>query len=249
MTAAIPEEARQRLELMLTGQVSSGGAMPVIKPFTHRPGHEKAPDPEEYRSDDCLWFFNAVPAYVDETGDLDFYHKVLPYADQGEATVFGHLRRALEFNLERTGKHGLPCGLPADWNDCLKLGYNGESLFVAFQVRLGLTVYAEIAERLGLPDEAAWALAQRDEAGRRHPGCAWDGDWFIWAIAEDGTVYGTQEYAEGQVYLNTQVWAVISGAATPEQAAALHADGQGAAGHALRADAVAPRRSSRPRWT
>ena len=28
--------------------------------------------------------------------------------DHGEATVFGHLRRALEFNLERTGRNGLP---------------------------------------------------------------------------------------------------------------------------------------------
>ncbi len=88
---------------------------------------------------------------------------MLPYADQGEDTVFGHLRRALEFNLERTGRNGLPCGLSADWNDCLRLGYYGESLFVAFQLRLGLTVYAEIAERLGKPDEAAWALAHRDK--------------------------------------------------------------------------------------
>ena len=239
VAAAIPEEARQRLELMLTGQVSSGGAMPD-RPALRRtiPARKKPPLREEYRSDDCLWFFNAVPAYVNETGDLDFYNKVLPYADQGEATVLGHLRRALEFNLERTGKHGLPCGLAADWNDCLKLGYHGESLFVAFQVRLGLTVYAEIAERLGKPEEAAWALAQREKLDAAIQACAWDGDWFIWAIGEDGTVYGTKEYAEGQVYLNTQVWSVISGAATPEQAAALHADGPGAAGHALRADAV-----------
>jgi N,N'-diacetylchitobiose phosphorylase len=31
-------------------------------------------------------------------------------------------------------------------------------------------------------------------------------------------VYGTQGAEEGQIYLNTQLWAVISGAATPEQA-------------------------------
>jgi N,N'-diacetylchitobiose phosphorylase len=219
VVTAIPEEARKRLELMLTGQLSTGGAMPVIKPFEHRPGHEKAPALEEYRSDDCLWFFNVLPAYVGETGDLGFYNRVLPYADQGEATVFGHLRRALEFNLERTGKHGLPCGLAADWNDCLRLGYFGESLFVAFQVRLGLTVYAEVAERIGKPDEVKWALAQRNTLDASIQACAWDGEWFIWAIGEDGTLYGTKECNEGQIYLNTQVWSVISGAAAPEQAA------------------------------
>ncbi len=218
VTAAIPEEARERLELMLTGQVSNGGAMPLIQPFGHRPGQEQAPPGEEFRSDDCLWFFNAVPAYVAETGDIAFYDKVLPYADHGEATVFGHLRRALEFNLERTGRNGLPCGLAADWNDCLHLGYQGESLFVAFQVRLGLTIYAEIADRLGRPDERKWALAQRETLDGKIQACAWDGDWFIWAIDDQGKVYGTHEFDEGQIYLNTQVWSVISEAATPEQA-------------------------------
>jgi N,N'-diacetylchitobiose phosphorylase len=218
VTAAIPEEAQARLELMLTGQMSNGGAMPIVKPFDHHPGREKGPAPEEYRSDDCLWFFNTIPALVNETGDLSFYHKRLPYADQGEDTVFGHLRRALEFNLTRTGRHGLPCGLSADWNDCLRLGYHGESLFVAFQLRLGLTTYAAIAERLGKPEEAAWALDRRKALDERIQARTWDGEWFIWAIGEDGTFYGTRRNAEGRIYLNTQLWAVISGAATPEQA-------------------------------
>ncbi len=218
VTAAIPDEAQARLELMLTGQLSNGGAIPIIKPFEHRPGHEPLPDLEAYRSDDCLWFFNTVPAFAGETGDWEFYNKVLPYADEGQATVLGHLRRALEFNLERSGKNGLPCGLSADWNDTLQLGYHGESLFVAFQLRLGFTVYADIAERLHQTQEAAWALAERDKLDANIQACAWDGEWFIWAIAEDGTVYGTHEYEEGQVYLNTQLWSIISGAATAEQA-------------------------------
>ena len=219
VAAAIPDAARARLELMLTGQLANGGAIPVIKPFEHRPGHEQPPPDEEYRSDDCLWFFNAVPAFVGEIGDFDFYTQVLPYADHGEDTVFGHLRRALEFNLERTGRNNLPCGLSADWNDCLRLGYYGESLFVAFQLRLGLSVYAEVAVQLAQPDEAGWALAHRDKLDMYIQRYTWDGDWFIWAITEDGTVYGTKDYDEGQVYLNTQVWSVLSGAATAEQAA------------------------------
>ncbi len=215
---AIPEQARERLELLLTGQVQNGGAIPVIRPFEHHPGHEQAPAPEEFRSDDCLWFFDAVPAYVNETGDLAFYDKTLPYADQGEDTVFGHLRRALEFNLERTGRNGLTCGLLADWNDCLKLGFHGESLFVAFQVYRGLKILAEIAALTNRPADKAWAEAQRARLEERIRAYAWDGEWFIWAVGEDGTVYGTKDFEEGQVYLNTQVWAVISGAATPEQA-------------------------------
>jgi cellobiose phosphorylase len=221
MLGAIPllrEGVKPRLELMLTGQVANGGAIPVIKPFAHRPGHEIAPPAEEYRSDDCLWFFNAIPAYVAETGDTGFYNKVLPYADHGEATVFSHLRQALEFNLTRTGRNGLPCGLAADWNDCIRLGYKGESVFVAFQVRFGLSVYADIAGMLNQPQEAAWARSELAALDSKVQKVCWDGEWFIWAIGQDGTVFGTKNFAEGQVYMNTQVWAVMSGAATPAQA-------------------------------
>jgi N,N'-diacetylchitobiose phosphorylase len=214
--SAIPEETRERLELMITGQCSNGGAISLIKAFEHHPGKEKTPT--HYRSDDCLWLFNTVPAYVKETGDLSLYEKVLPYADEGEDTVFGHLRRAIEFNLERSGSHGLPCGLGADWNDCLNLGVHGESVFVAFQLRYGLTVYAEIAEILGKPHEVVWAnnhLKKLDENIQKY---TWDGEWFIRALREDGRVIGRKIDPEGSIFLNAQSWAIISGAATTQQA-------------------------------
>jgi cellobiose phosphorylase len=213
----LKDQIKARLELMLTGQVSNGGAMPVVKPFDHKPGQEPAPKREEYRSDDCQWFFNAIPDYVAETGDFDFYNKVLPYSDQGEATVFGHLRRALEFNLERSGRNGLPCGLHADWNDCVKMGYNGESVMVAFQLRLGLVTYAGIADRLGKPEEAAWARAEQAKLEANIQAAAWDGEWYLWAIGQDGHRYGSKTEEEGKIYINTQVWAVMSGAASTEQ--------------------------------
>ena len=217
VTPLLKTDMRARLELMLTGQVACGGAMPLVRPFDHRPGHEPAPKAEDFRSDDCLWLFHAVPAYVAETGELDFYDKVLPYADEGSATVFGHLRRALEFNLERTGRNGLPCGLSADWNDCCKLGYTGESVMVAFQVCYGLAVYREVAQRLGRKQEVAWATAERTKLEQVILRTCWDGDWFIWATGKDGTRFGTKQMEEGKVYLNTQVWSVISGVASEAQ--------------------------------
>ncbi len=214
----IPEEAHSRLELMLTGQYSHGGAMPVVKPFEHRPGHEELIPVEEHRGDDCLWLFNTVPAYVKETGDLAFLDRVLPYADQGEATVLGHLKQALQFNLDHCGAHGLPCGLLADWNDTLNLGPRGESLFLAFQLRFAFTTYVEICELRGQEDEAAWAgehLRQLDQDIDEH---AWDGAWFVRAFSEDGEVIGSCRNEEGEIWLNSQSWAVLSGAASPEQA-------------------------------
>lgn len=219
VTAMLPQTVRERLILMLSAQDATGGAQPEVRPWSHRPGDMPTTPEARYRSDDCLWFFNAIPAYVAETGEETFYRLTVPFADQGEATVLGHLRRAIEFNLARSGAHGLPCGLLADWNDCLKLGYNGESVFVAFQLRLALKTYAGIAASLALPAESAWAESELAALDCKIAEVCWDGDWFIWAIAEDGTVFGTKDYPEGQVYLNTQAWAILSGAATPDQSA------------------------------
>jgi N,N'-diacetylchitobiose phosphorylase len=217
----IPAEAGKRLELMITGQCANGGAMPVIKPFEHRPGQEKQPAENAFRSDDCMWLFNTVPAYVKETGDLAFYRKVLPYADCGEDTVLGHLKRAIEFNLHYRGEHGLPAAMSADWNDCLGLGRYGESVFVAFQLRYALTVYADICTRLEQPSEVAWAEQQRgelDAAIQRH---CWDGRWFVRAFRDDGTALGVARNTQGRIFLESNSWAVISGAATSEQAETL----------------------------
>jgi len=214
----IPDEARQRLELMLTGQVSTGGAMPVVNKIAHKPGQESAPHENEYRSDDCLWHFNVIPAYVKETGDITFYDKVLPYADKGEDTVLGHMRKAIQFNLDRSGKHGLPCGLLADWNDCLKFGHDGETVFVALQLRLAFKVYIEVCDMLNRPSEIEWAkplLAKLDENIQKH---AWDGEWFMRGYRVDGFKFGSKESDQGNIYLNPQAWAVMSGAATKEQA-------------------------------
>ncbi len=214
----ITDQARERLELMITGQVSTGGAMPVVKQFAHHPGRETPPDEKAYRSDDCLWLFPSIDVYVKESGNLAFYEKVLPYADVGEDTVLGHLRRAIEFNLERSGAHGLPCGLSADWNDCLELGHEGESVFVAFQLRWALQNYIDVCQRLNKPDEIAWAqplLETLDDNLDKH---CWDGEWYLRAFRYDGLKFGSHKSKEGSIFLNAQSWAVLSGHASEEKA-------------------------------
>jgi N,N'-diacetylchitobiose phosphorylase len=213
----IPDEARERLELMITGQVSTGGAMPLVKPFAHKPGKEKAPDEKEYRSDDCMWLFNTIPAYVKETGDIPFYEKVLPYADKGDDTVLGHMRRALQFSLGRSGKHGLPCGLLVDWNDCLALGHDGETVFVAFQLRYALKTYIEICEVLKKAEDIRWAnehLKRLDDNLEKH---AWDGEWYLRAYRADGLKFGSNESEEASIFLEPQPWAILSGHISKER--------------------------------
>jgi cellobiose phosphorylase len=184
--------------------------MPVVKPFAHKPGHEKSPDEKDYRSDDSLWLFITVPAYVKETGDLSFYKKMLPYADKGEDTVLGHLKKAIQFSLDRSGSHGFPCGLSADWNDCLVLGHKGETIFVAFQLRYALKVYIEICTILNFHDEVLWAENHLRILDQNLEKYAWDGEWYLRAYREDGLKFGSAENNEASIFLEPQPWAVIS---------------------------------------
>ena len=46
----------------------------------------------------------------------------------------------------------------------------------------------------------------------------WDGDWFLRAFDDAGNPVGTAKTEEGRLWLESQTWAVLSGAADPEKA-------------------------------
>lgn len=214
---SIPEAARERLNLLLTGQTAEGGALPLVHPLTHAPGKEAAPALAEYRSDDALWLPLSVTALVNETGDLDYLSATLPYADAGEDTVLGHLVQALRFSLEHRGAHGLVQGLAADWNDCLQFGVEGESMFSTFLLANGLRAVSELAALIDHGDVAAWCVEQLSLLLEAIEG-AWDGEWYVRGISAVGVPLGSADADEGRIYLEPNVWAVISGAASPGRA-------------------------------
>jgi len=203
---------------MLAGQLSSGGALPCVR-FDMTPGRllpeERAP---KYRCDDTLWLFPAVSSYVKETGDTAFLDTVVPYADKGEDTVYGHLVRALRFSLVRLGRHRLVLGLEADWNDCIRLGEKGESVFASFQLHLGLMLTAELAELKGKDADAAWMRHDAKKLAANLQKHAWEGEQFVRALSGvDDTVVGSARNPEGSTFLNPQAWAVIGGVVSQEQ--------------------------------
>ena len=143
-----PKMAKEKITFMLSAQVNNGAGLPLVK-FNHNPGHEDTPDDESYvratghpayRADDAMWLFPTIYKYLAETGDLSYLDEVIPFANKDEATVYEHLKRALEFTNNNLGKHNMPVGLHADWNDCLRHGKQGESTFLAFQYYYALNI-------------------------------------------------------------------------------------------------------------
>lgn len=221
-----PEQAAEKIRFMLSAQVDNGGGLPLVK-FTHNPGHEDTPDDPSYvqetghpayRADDALWLFPTVYKYLAETGNLAFLDEVIPYANKGAATVYEHLQRAIDFSLEHLGPHGMPAGLYADWNDCLRLGAEGESSFVAFQLVLALRIQKQLAEEKGDAAAAEKLEKQLADFSALVEKLCWNEDRYIRGFTEKGEVIGRRTDPEANLWLNPQSWAVISGLADSEKA-------------------------------
>lgn len=221
-----PEMAVEKIRFMLSAQVNNGGGLPLVK-FTHNAGHEDTPDDASYvqetghphyRADDALWLFPTVYKYVAETGNVAFLDEVIPYANKEEGTVYDHLQRAIKFSMDHLGPHGIPAGLYADWNDCLRLGANGESSFVALQFYLAMTILREFAEYKKDASYVSYLNEEQKKLGEKIQKLCWNEDRFIRGFTERGEVIGNRNDPEANMWLNPQSWAVISGLATDQQA-------------------------------
>jgi len=221
-----PAMAKDKLRFMLSAQVDNGGGLPLVK-FDHNAGHEDTPDDfsyvqatghPAYRADDALWLFPTVYKYMAETGDKAFLDEVIPYANKDSGDVYDHLKRAINFSMERLSTHKMPAGLHADWNDCLRLGKKGESTFVAFQLYYAMSVIRDFAVKRQDTDYIAYIdKVQKELRDTLNENC-WEGDRFIRGFKEDGQVIGSKKDPEASMWVNPQSWAVISGHATKEQA-------------------------------
>ncbi len=136
-------------------------------------------------SDDHLWLVPSVLEYIKETGDLAFLDQVIPFADSNmtlaersdvmgsdaakrfdaaPATVYEHLRRAIEFTAEQVGENGIAKGLRADWNDCLNLG-GGQTALVSFLHLWAANALAEVVAHLAESGRADDSSAPETAAG------------------------------------------------------------------------------------
>lgn len=222
-----PEMALKQIRFMLSAQVDNGGGLPLVV-FDFEPGNSGTPDDPEwvkmtghpaYRADDALWLFPTVYKYIAESGNIDFIDEVIPYANNNDSgTVYDHLKRAIDFSMNRLGNHKMPAGLHADWNDCLRLGKKGESTFVAMQLYYAFTVLRYFAQKKNDDEYIKYLDSCQRELGNIIQNECWEEDRYIRGFKEDGVVIGSKKDPEGSMWLNPQSWSVISGIASREQA-------------------------------
>ncbi len=228
-----PDKCRQRIIELLQGLVSEGYGLHLFQPEWFQPEPEQKPfqSPTVIPShdkktivhgladacaDDALWLIPSIVEYIKETGDTGFVDELVTYADGAEGTVYEHMMRILDFSAKQIGEHGICKGLRADWNDCLNLG-GGESAMVSFLHYWALEHFIELARYLDRQEDVTTYQNMADHVKKVCDEELWDGEWFIRGITKNGKRIGTSKDLEGKVHLESNAWAVLSGAADEQR--------------------------------
>ena len=230
-----PSKTKERIIQLLKGHTNFGYGLHLFEPEVFEPEENKLPNVklptvvpspspseivhgiEDVCSDDALWLVVSVCEWIIETGEIEFFDETIPYANGGEASVYEHLKKILDFSTEYTGASGICKGLRADWNDCLNLG-GGESSMVSFIHYWALQKFIESAEALKRNEDVLYYSKIAENVKQSCENVLWDGEWYLRGFTKSGDKIGTQESKEGKIFLNAQSWAVLSGVASEERA-------------------------------
>ena len=223
----VPERARGRIIDIAATQLPTGGAYHQYQPLTKR-GNDAV---GSGFNDDPAWLVLAVAAYLKETGDLGILDEPVPYDNEpgSEQPLSDHLRRSIDYTLDRLGPHGLPLIGRADWNDCLNLncfsdspgesfqttqnreGGVAESVFIAGLFVLAANELAAIDDHRGDPEEARRLRAAAGRMVAAVDAHGWDGAWFRRAYDFFGEPIGSARNDEGQIFIEPQGICIMAG--------------------------------------
>ena len=203
ITAVYPELAKSVIVRVLGYQFKSGGALHCFDPY----------DGKEY-SDGALWLINTLTNYIKETGDFSILDMKAPYLDdETEYSVISHIEKALDYLEYNKGVHGLTLIKNGDWNDSLtaigKEG-RGESVWLSMAYATACMQIAELYGFLKDTENQNKHLSRYEAMKKAINESAWDGDKYIGCYSDSYRRIFSSDMKEGQIYLNTQSWAILS---------------------------------------
>ena len=169
--------------------------------------------------DHCVWLPICIAAYLDETGDLDLLNEQLSFADKQEtASVAEHIDLALRWLFNKRDHRGLNYIAEGDWCDPMNMvGYKGKgvSAWLSLASAYASKVWADIcltSDRKAHHQEFSQMSQTLNSAVNN---TLWHNNWYARGITDDGRQFGVEQDKEGQIFLNPQSWAMLSGAADP----------------------------------
>lgn len=175
-------------------------------------------------SDCAVWITFAAYSIVMELGDTALLSEEVKFNDGTSASVFEHLRLAVEYLYNFQGMHGLIKIWGGDWNDGMNgagLEGKGVSVWLSIAWYRANKMFIELAKLSGRTELVSHHEEMGEDMRRKIETYGYDGKYYITAINDKGVKIGSQESKEGKMYLNPQLWAVFSGIAPKEKLEAI----------------------------
>ncbi|MGA9724355.1 MAG: glucoamylase family protein [Candidatus Binatus sp.] len=191
-------------------------------------------------ADDRVWLAYAVAHYIEVTGDAGILDETVSFLDGPElhagevesffqptvseqrGTIFEHCALGLDQSLA-VGIHGIPLFGSGDWNDGMnRVGEagKGESIWLGWFLYATLMAFAPLADIRGEGARASTWRSHTTALAESLERDGWDGNWYRRGYFDDGTPLGSAGNIECRIDSIAQSWSVISGAASPDRAAA-----------------------------
>ena len=214
-----PEVARKALITALSQQ-EANGSMP--DGILLAEGAELKYINQVPHTDHCVWLPMTLEVYLAETGDYALLKERVPTANGDNFTVFERMSRAMDWLLKLRDERGLSYIAQGDWCDPMNMvGYKGKGVsgWLTLASAYALKLWANICEHEGATDLANHYRRGAEECNAAANKHLWDGDWFARGITDDDVVFGIKKDPEGRIWLNPQTFAILGGAASPEQVA------------------------------
>lgn len=171
-------------------------------------------------SDNRLWLAFVTTKYLKETGNFAFLDEVVPYKTGEEGTIYQHCIQAIEYNLLKRSVRGLPLIGDGDWNDGMNaVGFagKGESIWLGHFLYGILREFVIISEKQNEFERAIRYQKEAEQLKDTINELGWDGEWYIRAVCDDGSILGSKECEEGKIFLNAQTWAILNDVADQER--------------------------------
>ncbi len=206
-----PQNARDRLLYVLQYQREDGNPVRQWEPL----------EPKVY-VDGAVWLIFTLNVYLKETRDFGILDEVVPYYESElEESVMEHCFRGIHYIQNHLGEHGLCLWGDGDWNDSLNgcgiLG-RGESVWMSEATVKAAREWVEILKVTGNQDRIGDIEEKAQQMKENILKYGWDKDHFIYGFNDYGEKIGSYDSEEGQMFLNTQTWAILAGIVEGEAA-------------------------------
>lgn len=224
--AFIDSDTTRQAYILAVSQQAISGAMPEGV-LLHQDAELKYINQVPH-ADHGVWLPICLSVYLNETADVSLLSEMIAFADSEQEQSFScHIELALDYLINATDHRGLSFIEQGDWCDPMNMvGYQGKgvSSWLSLATAYALTTWCDLCNEYDINisqqkyDEYRFAAKAINNAVNEH---LWHGQWFARGITDDGRVFGTDEEAEGKIFLNPQSWAMLSGAANEQQQIAM----------------------------